>query len=246
MMRTEHDDEQDESARRRIDGIIKALHDPNADLAAILPAFAAPDANPQKQEDAYEVPAHLKDLDENELPENQRGHVLDQISMFRDQAAKREMDRKKQEERMELEREQRRYIPNQNQQIGPGRGPPQGLGPSNMRTWGDQRGNQGGQEQQMRPMGSGPQSYNQPVAFVKGGGMAAVPLDDMTDEEREELRVKEKQRRHDAELQDVSIKSNGVLGVPADFASSARTTIIAPRAFPNKQVDERSDGPEIL
>lgn len=222
MMRTEHDNEQDESARRRIAGIITALHDPNADLAAILPSFAAPDANPQKQVDAYEVPAHLKDLDENELPENQRGHVLDQISMFRDQAAKREMDRKKQEERMETEREQRRYNPVQQQQtMGQGRGPPQGLGPSNMRTWGGQRANQSGQDQQMRPMGNGPQSYNQPVGFVRSGDATAEPLDDMTDEEREELRLKEKQRRHDAELADVSVVARDTCKVPLTVPPSA-------------------------
>jgi Spy/CpxP family protein refolding chaperone len=177
------------------------LHDPSADLAAVLPAFAAPDAIPQKQEDAYEVPAHLKDLDENELPENQRGLVLDQISLFRDQAAKREADRKKREEQMEQEKEARRYAsaPQAGQGM-PGRGPG-GPGPSNMRTWGAQRAGPGFQEQSLKPIGNGPQSYNKPVGFVKSSDTALS--DDLTDEQREELRVKEKKRRHDEELAEV-------------------------------------------
>ena len=68
--------------------VTKASHGLAADIILAESNISADQIDPEK------------DLDENELPENQRGHVLDQISMFRDQAAKREMDRKKQEERM--------------------------------------------------------------------------------------------------------------------------------------------------
>ncbi len=212
----QHDDEQDESAKRRIAHIIEALGDPNADLAAILPSFAAPDAaapaGPKVGDDG--VPTHLRDLDEAELPEQQRNLVLGQINIFRAEAAAREAKKKAQEEAMDRRR-------------GPGMGPGQGSGGYNQQQGGTYGRNQGpppgqtgrqwgagaqqqhgqgsghSQDHNMSPMGSGPQSYNRPVGFVR-----AAPdemSNDLPDEERERLRQNEKQRRHDAELADVGV-----------------------------------------
>lgn len=51
------------------------------------------------------VPAHLQDLKEGDLPENQRVAVLDQIAVFRENAARRERDKKHLDEERERERE---------------------------------------------------------------------------------------------------------------------------------------------
>ncbi|KAJ9125126.1 hypothetical protein QFC22_000080 [Naganishia vaughanmartiniae] len=185
-LRTDHDDELDQSAVTRIGNIVRALQDPSADLAAIIGASAAPDVKEEdKQKDAaYVVPDHLRDLDESELPENQRNVVMGQIASFREASARRDAEKKRHDENMEARR----------QAIDRPAGPAGQNNGQQMRQWGSSSGpyNQG---QQMRPIGNGPQSYNQPVGFVKAETAEAKAETERTDEEAERIRLEEQQRQ---------------------------------------------------
>lgn len=65
------------------------------------------------------VPAHLQDLKEGDLPENQRVAVLDQIAVFRENAARRERDKKHIDEEREREKERMRLQAAQRQPAAP-------------------------------------------------------------------------------------------------------------------------------
>ncbi|KAJ9108756.1 hypothetical protein QFC21_000076 [Naganishia friedmannii] len=189
-LRTDHDDELDTSAVRRIGNIVRALQDPSADLAAIIGESAAPDVKEEdKQKDVYVVPDHLRDLDESELPENQRNVVMGQIASFREASARRDAEKKRQDENMEARRQASAM-----QGDGAAYGRPGANNGQQMRQWGSSSG-PNHQGQQMRPIGNGPQSYNQPVGFVKAETAEAKPETERTDEEAERMRLEEQQRQ---------------------------------------------------
>lgn len=177
-IRTDHDDELDESARARIRTIVLAMQDPNADLNSIIPAAAAPQVSEAAKDNGPMVPDHLKDLDAAELPEDQRGEVLDQIASFRVQAQKKEEERKRKDEMLNARSENAGY----------GRGQQSG---NQMRQWGNQR---GPEYDGLSPMGDGPQGYRQPVGFVRGQTAQGKQESERTDEENERVR-KERRKR---------------------------------------------------
>lgn len=187
----------DESAVTRIGNIVRALQDPSADLAAIIGESAAPDVKEEdKQKEGYVVPDHLRDLDESELPENQRNVVMGQIASFREASARRDAEKKRHDENLEVRR-----------QAMHGDSVPFGRPGANngqqMRQWGSSGpSNQG---QQTRPIGNGPQSYNQPVGFVKAETAEAKAETERTDEEAERMRLEEQQRQKVYMLREVSL-----------------------------------------
>lgn len=201
-MRMESDDQVDTAARERVSNIVRALNDPTADLVAIIGQSAAPDVeNPKNLSDPYEVPEHLRDLDEQELPENQRAVVMDSIAMFRDRNAMREAEKRKQEEQREAARmahlQQSRSAAGPSQQAPS----PSTSQPPGMRQWGSR---QEPDRDAVRPIGDGPQAYNKPVGFAKAQTLEGKGEGERTDEEEEELRQQTRRKRLDQELRDVS------------------------------------------
>lgn len=183
-IRTDHDDELDDHARKRIQTIVQAMKDPNADLNSIIPAAAAPNVSDSAKDNGPMVPDHLKDLDAEELPEDQRGVVLDQIASFRVQALKKEEERKRKDEML-------------NSRAGSSGSHNQGRpdqGGNQMRQWGGRNEQPGA-----RPIGDGPQGYNQPVGFVKAQTVEGKQEDERTDEEIEQKRIQDQKRRIDEE-----------------------------------------------
>jgi len=81
--RTQADDIQTETSRTLIQGLLDSAR--TGDLTRTLQSVeAANNAN------AAPVSAHLHDLQEADLPENQRGLVISEIALFRERAQKRD------------------------------------------------------------------------------------------------------------------------------------------------------------
>jgi hypothetical protein len=83
---TQDDETADATARKTIAHIVARLTDPNA--------VAPPGISKVNEPFHVIVPAHLQDLKEGDLPENQRVAVLDQIAVFREAAARKEREKK--------------------------------------------------------------------------------------------------------------------------------------------------------
>lgn len=184
------------------------MRDPTADLESIIPASAAPNVSAADADVGPIVPDHLKDLNAEELPEDQRGVVLDQIASFRVQAQKKEDERRKHDELLH----NRNNGPGMGMQRGPmgNMGPGQGQGPGNnqMRQWGQQQRNPN--EMQNGPtgpraIGDGPQGYNQPVGFVKGQTAEGKQESVRTDEENERMKQEKRKQRLADEYRNVSL-----------------------------------------
>jgi RNA-binding protein 25 len=173
----------DDQAKARIEQVVGNIRDPNYRL----PGDSA------ESKASYETPAHLKDLTEEELPEEVRGSVLGEIAQFRVSASAREEDKRRKEAEMQRIRQAERM-----RARPPAQAP---LGPASS--------NMPGPSRQMG-MGDGPQSYRDPVTFVPTNQMNGVKLDDMNPEERDELEEKMRQeklaetRRMDAQLVSVA------------------------------------------
>lgn len=198
-VRSQHDDELDASAKARIGNIVRALHDPSADLAAIIGASAAPNVSEEdKNTDLFVVPDHLKDLDASELPEGQRSVVMGQIASFREASAKREAEKRKHDENLDVRKQAMMGA-----SVPYGRAPYQGP-PMGSRHWGNGGPQHSPQQQQQhaRPIGDGPQSYNQPVGFVKAQTAEAKAETERTDEEAEQIKLEEQQRQKAVMLRD--------------------------------------------
>jgi RNA-binding protein 25 len=197
----QHDDELDASAKTRIGNIVRALHDPSADLAAVIGQSAAPDVKEEdKHQDLYVVPDHLKDLDASELPENQRSVVMGQIASFREASAKREAEKRRHDENLDVRKQAM-----MGSSVPYGRTPYQGPPPA--RNWASPGSGASAspvpQQQQPRPMGDGPQGYHQPVGFVKAQTVQGKAVEERTDEEVEQMRVAEQQRQKANMLREV-------------------------------------------
>ena len=175
-----------------------------------------------------DVPAHLRDLQEGDLPEEQRVKVLDQIAIFRETAARREMEKKALEDEKErFKRDQQRVPaptspanarrePNSNYGYGDrllGKEAQQAQAERQRRQWSQ---NQTPGQPQASPQENGdrrgsrdPQGYDKPVNFVKAQGVEGKGESERTDEEEEELRKQRRDRDRDLALRDVSVVSTG-------------------------------------
>lgn len=135
----------------------------------------------------YVIPPHLHDLQEAELPEAQRGLVISEIAQFRERAAIREREK---------QREARASIP----VLAPTTATAPPAGPK-VREW--------GRSQQSPPargaVGSGPQGYDKPVGFVRGGEdeRALAGKSQKTDEELEAERKEARRRDEENSFRDV-------------------------------------------
>ncbi|OCF31872.1 hypothetical protein I317_02949 [Kwoniella heveanensis CBS 569] len=217
--RSENDEEADAACRKSIQHIVALLTDPNAQHPDGPKNNGGGDSPLQ-----VIVPAHLQDLQEGDLPEEQRVAVLDQIAIFRENAARREKEKKA------MEDEKERFKQMQAQQ-GPGRGTPGGGGTSGgatsnygygnnralgkqqqqaeMRGWGQQTPASHGQQTPLpHQNGAGPskvrdpQAYDKPVGFVPAQSAESKVDSGRTDEEEEEIRRQRRQREKDIALRD--------------------------------------------
>ncbi|KAG8920556.1 hypothetical protein FRC01_000703 [Tulasnella sp. 417] len=111
-METEADTNASNESREKIDALLNALKSGDA----------LPGEDPDGKANGYQVPAHLKDLQEADLPENQRGIVLSEIAQFRERAMKKEKE-KTERERLAATGSrdagygERRYEPRERQRI---------------------------------------------------------------------------------------------------------------------------------
>ncbi|KAG8970033.1 hypothetical protein FRC03_011832 [Tulasnella sp. 419] len=173
-----------------------------------------PDEGKDANASEYVVPAHLKDLQEADLPESQRGIVLSEIAAFRDRAMKKDKDK-----------------PDRDRMYGGlhGHGPPTGPGRGGSsqngaygntpreRTWGRPAPGTtptgpAQQQQSQKEWGHGPQSYaNKPVGFVKSTnddsgnakGSSSHPGDvEKSDEELERERKAARARKEESSFKD--------------------------------------------
>ena len=78
------DDAKLEQARKDIAALVKTVQQQSAD------AQGGGDSR-----ERYVIPPHLHDLQEADLPEQQRGLVISEIAQFRERAAKREREKLK-------------------------------------------------------------------------------------------------------------------------------------------------------
>ncbi|KZO94430.1 hypothetical protein CALVIDRAFT_600065 [Calocera viscosa TUFC12733] len=123
-------------------------------LLTTIGQAALPSSMTQNKKDAP-VPPHLRDLQEGDLPEEQRGLVMSEIAMFRERAAKKENEKRKQAEEAAQSASAAAIAMSP---IGPPTGPGRGWGRGQPPPSGPQQ-----------SFGNGPQSYNRPVGFVRGG-----------------------------------------------------------------------------
>jgi RNA-binding protein 25 len=171
------------------------LTDPSAQASPTTKAAALPSAAEARAAAQAAVPSHLKDLNEGDLPEAQREVVLDQIAVFREQAARKEKERKM------LEADRERFRQNESRQQQHSQQQPQ------QRQWGQRAGSQ--QSPIAAPsagFGNGPQSYQAPVGFVKSQGAEGKGEGERTDEEEEELRQMKKLRERETMLREVRLQ----------------------------------------
>ncbi|ORY21007.1 hypothetical protein BCR39DRAFT_554400 [Naematelia encephala] len=196
--RSEDDESADAVCRKAISHIVALLTDPNAiepDTGVAGPAPRIP----------VIVPAHLQDLREGDLPENQRVAVLDQIAVFRENAAKREREKKS----IDLDRE--RFKVQQAASAPPGSRSAydtQSYG-YGTRAFNQQQPNRSSAPSQsphqngsQRDGTRDPQSYNKPVNFTPAQNSASKAESDRTDEEEEELRKQRRARELESALRD--------------------------------------------
>lgn len=183
-------------------------------IAILLDASKANAVNPTdgSGEQNNIIPPHLRDLQENDLPENQRGLVISEIALFRERAAKREKDK--------ANAERDRNNPARSAGVGGFSGAgAMGTVPSGPkeRVWGRPAANSRSYPEstsQQRPpqqsgWGDGAQGYNKPVGFVKsesaGQGSRLAGHSEKTDEELERERKEARRREADESFRDVRI-----------------------------------------
>jgi RNA-binding protein 25 len=207
MSRTDADDQLELSAIKSITAILQALTQglplPAIASTAMTGANSLPsaplDALPSKpvnpSGDPYAVPAHLHDLASDELPEESREVVLDQIASFRQQSAEREKAKKA----MEEEKERRRIeMMVQNQAAMKAR---EAAGGARERELAIQKGREREREREQAFIrGGDAQSYNKPIGFVAGRQEK-----ERTDEEEEEARQERRRRDQADSLKEVRL-----------------------------------------
>ncbi|KAK0527530.1 hypothetical protein OC834_004390 [Tilletia horrida] len=184
---TDEDEANDSEALARVKSIVKRMQDPTARNEG------ADSSTP-----AYEIPAHLKDLTSEELPEEHRGSVLSEIDKFRQAAAAREEEARKKEIELEKQRQRAR----EERERG---------GRASSSSYGRDERNGGhhhapGAGPSRFGPGQDPQSYNRPLNFVSERGNHAEPVaaadefSNLDPEERDE--AEERRRRKNKEADD--------------------------------------------
>ncbi|KAK4058452.1 hypothetical protein OIO90_000611 [Microbotryomycetes sp. JL221] len=176
-----------ETTRVKDDSTTEYLEQTKNDLKQIVDRLnsgndAIASANAAKGDSQIDVPDRLKDLDESELPEEQRGVITSEIAMFRVRSSKK---------RGEVEQEAAlKPLPKTNSSSSTQPLPP--TGPAAMRSEATPSSSSSAATPSRTWGGSAdPQSFNKPVGFVAQG----TQLDD-EDKERERL----ERVRKDAEI----------------------------------------------
>lgn len=177
------------AAKAKIDNLVKSL------------AQAANQSSSADKE-RFIIPPHLHDLQENDLPEEQRGLVVSEIALFRERAAKRER------EKIKEDRERTLSAFGQNFGTGLGNGPPANAPSGPKDRFG--RVPPSGPGRQQQGFGSGAQGYNKPPDFVKSDDdrrMEESPADAMkSDLDLENERKDARKREEDLSFRDVSVR----------------------------------------
>lgn len=213
------DESADANCRKSIAHIVALLTDPNAPP----PKDFQPTAGGLEPINVV-VPAHLQDLKEGDLPENQRVQVLDQIAVFREQAARREREKQKLDvakERQKLEEIAANPRGTSTSNYGYGNraleNDRKAMEDSRNRrksAWDQQHVSPNDQRNAASPVAvkrGDPQAYDKPVGFVKPQAAEAKGESERTDEEEEELRLQRKARERDHALREVSCLPRGIL-----------------------------------
>ncbi|CAD6919460.1 unnamed protein product [Tilletia controversa] len=173
---TDQDEINDSEAISRVQSIVNRMNDPSAR-----------NEGAETSTPSYEISAHLKDLTSEDLPEEHRGSVLNEIEQFRQAAAAREEAARKKE--FELEKQRAREREERERRSGPNGS--SSSGPSGSRGHG-----------RFGP-GADPQSYNRPLGFVservKQEGAAAEDLSNLDPEERDEIEERRRKKQKEAD-----------------------------------------------
>lgn len=158
----------------------------------------------ENEKDRIIIPPHLHDLQEADLPEEQRGLVVSEIALFRERAAKRER------EKIKEDRERTLSAFGHNLGGGMGNVPPANAPSGPKDRWGRQPPSGPGRSQ---GFGNGPQSYNKPIGFVRGedgrrvspSSPTSADFGPKTDLDMENERKDARKREEDMSYRDVSL-----------------------------------------
>lgn len=182
-MKTDEDDAKLASAKARVDALVNDIH--KASQEAVQ--------NGLIEREKYVIPPHLHDLQEADLPETQRGLVMNEIAQFREKAAKREREKM---------RDVQASMP---AVLGAPSGP-------KVREWGKPSPTAGHSPSPgPKGMGQGPQGYGKAPGFVKGREGSVSSVDDeraaagkaqKTDEELEQERREARRRDEENSYRD--------------------------------------------
>ncbi|KAI8986138.1 hypothetical protein BD414DRAFT_416880 [Trametes punicea] len=175
-MRTDADDEAMRQSKAKVDELLSDINKKSQEAAS----------NGLIDREKYVIPPHLHDLQEADLPETQRGLVMNEIAQFRERAAKREREKM---------RDVREAMP----QILASTAAPSG---PKVREWGKPQSGSQPDSPSGKGFGKGAQGYSKPVGFVRAEDGSRTPGSDRqssvhpakTDEELEAER-KEARRR---------------------------------------------------
>jgi len=182
------DESADAACRKAIDNIVARLNDSHQRFDD------RPSNSGRLSPIQVIVPAHLQDLKEGDLPEAQRVAVLDQIAIFRENAARREREKKASSE----DRERYKSMPSSHVEYGYGsRAFAKQAVESPKHT--DHR-----TSKNARDNGKDPQGYSSPVSFVRPETAEGKGESERTDEEDEAVRQQRRERERALALRDVS------------------------------------------
>ncbi|KZT28699.1 hypothetical protein NEOLEDRAFT_1128872 [Neolentinus lepideus HHB14362 ss-1] len=184
-MKTDDDDVKLARAKARVDELVNDINKTSQDAVQ----------NGLIEREKYVIPPHLHDLQEADLPETQRGLVMNEIAMFREKAAKREREKM---------RDVQATMPSV---LGAPSGP-------KAREWGKPS-TAATTAQSPSPgpkgMGQGPQGYGKAPGFVKGREGSVSSVDEertlagkaqKTDEELEQERKEARRRDEENSFRD--------------------------------------------
>ena len=193
-MRTDLVFQQDDAADMTAETLISSIIDQSA-------AAAKASGNAALNEAQAAVPPHLRDLQESDLPENQRGLVISEIALFRDRAMKRDKE-----------------VPDTTRMASRAAGVggfARGTGPipsgPKERVWGKSQGKPVPEQNQQPPprkgswdRGFGSRDFRPPTGFVKGQDAISLEDGDKSDGELERERKTSRRREEDESFRDVS------------------------------------------
>lgn len=141
------------------------------------------------------MPAHLQDLKEGDLPETQRVAVLDQIAIFRENAARREREKKLADD------ERERYKNMSSAHVGYGYGTRAFAKPAVTEP---AKSHDGNARALNTKSARDPQGYSEPVSFTRPESTEGKNDSERTDEEVEAALQQRRERDRALALRDVS------------------------------------------